>query len=69
MEKTTEDGYRVHVYRSLDGWRCRVTPPSGLGTWTLTPIAALAEAKAESYEIVEEMRKARAAPLAATGAA
>ena len=39
----------MHVYwgGDLDGWRCRVTPPNGLGYLTLTPIAALADAKAD----------------------
>ena len=51
------------------GWRCHVTPPNGLDYFTLTPIAALADAEADGYRVVEELRKARAALLAATGAA
>ena len=71
MVKITEDGYRVLLYwgRGSGGWRCHVTPPNGLDYFTLTPIAALADAEADGYRVVEELRKARAALLAATGAA
>ena len=62
-ERRTYDDYCVLLFEENDRWRCIVRRSDEEGTWTVKSrgsAESLDEAKAESYAVVEELRKEQA---------